>query len=116
MHAGFSALRSNMGMNVRHSFPGIGMTPEVAADIARIDALWNDSLRRYGGPFLLRRLQHRRRHVCAGCDALQNLCRYAVRSGASAMQTRLLALPAMRAWYAEAEAETEVLPQYEHQR
>jgi hypothetical protein len=29
---------------------------------------------------------------------------------------RLLALPAVREWYAAAHAETEVLPQYEHPR
>src|SRR5471030_276271 len=39
MHAGFAALRGNMTMNVRRAFPGVGMTAEVAADIARIEAL-----------------------------------------------------------------------------
>ena len=53
MHAGFAALRTNMGMNVRRSFPGAGMTAEVQADIARIEAIWRDGLQRYGGPFLL---------------------------------------------------------------
>jgi glutathione S-transferase len=39
MHAGFDALRTQMPMDMRgrHSVPS---TPELAADIARIDALW----------------------------------------------------------------------------
>jgi glutathione S-transferase len=115
MHSGFAALRENMGMNVRRSFPGIGMTPEVQSDIARIEAIWNDGLRRYGGPFL-----------CGGfsiADAMYapvatRFETYAVALSAPARQytETLLALPAMQEWYAAARAETEVLPQYEHQR
>lgn len=115
MHAGFAALRGNMGMNVRRSFPGIGMTPEVASDIARIEAIWNDGLRRYGGPFL-----------CGGfsiADAMYapvatRFETYAVALSAPARKyaDTLLALPAMQEWYAAARAEAEVLPQYEHQR
>src|SRR5439155_1320019 len=36
MHSGFTALRSNMSMNCRGFFPGLGRTVEVAADIERI--------------------------------------------------------------------------------
>jgi len=53
MHAGFSALRSAMGMNVRRVLPRGSVSTEVASDIARIEAIWNESLRRWGGPFLL---------------------------------------------------------------
>jgi glutathione S-transferase len=52
MHAGFQPLRSNMTMNVRRTFPGVGMTPDVESDIARIDAIWSECMQRYGGPFL----------------------------------------------------------------
>jgi glutathione S-transferase len=115
MHAGFAALRSNMTMNVRRSFPGIGMTPEVAADIARIEAIWNESLQRYGGPFLL--------GAFSIADAMYapvatRFKTYAVALSATSQRyaDTLLALPSMREWYAAANTETEVLPQYEHQR
>jgi glutathione S-transferase len=115
MHAGFSALRGNMGMNVRRSFPGIGMNAEVATDIARIEALWNDSLRRYGGPFLL--------GAFSIADAMYapvatrfKIYVVALSGTARRYTDTLMSLPAMQEWYAAAHVETEVLPQYEHQR
>ena len=52
MHSSFTALRTHMPMNIRNSYPGKGMTPEVAADIARLQALWSECLEVPGGPFL----------------------------------------------------------------
>jgi len=52
MHSGFSALRSNMPMNIRNRYPGKGMAEGVAADIARVSAIWRECTERYGGPFL----------------------------------------------------------------
>lgn len=113
MHSGFAALRSNMGMNVRRSFPGTGMTPEVARDIARIEQIWVDCLKRAGGPFLF--------GAFGIADAMYapvvtRFKTYAVRLSAVAQAyvERIVALPAMREWYAAAQAETEVLPQFEH--
>ena len=112
MHAGFAALRSNMGMNVRRSFPGVGMTPGVAKDIARIEQLWEDCLQRYGGPFLF--------GAFGIADAMYapvatRFRTYAVCLSAVAQRYAdlLLALPAVAEWYAAAHAETEVLPQFE---
>ena len=52
MHSGFTALRTHMPMNIRNRYPGCGMTPEVAADIARLQALWSECVETSGGPFL----------------------------------------------------------------
>ena len=54
MHAGFTALRGNMPMNIRKSHPGKGMGEGVADDIARICEIWNDCRSRFGsgGDFL----------------------------------------------------------------
>ena len=115
MHSGFQALRSNMFMNVRSSLPGVGMTPEVRNDIARIEMMWSDSLQRYGGPFL-----------CGGFSIVDAMYApvatrfktYAVDLSPPARRytDMMLALPAMREWYAAARAESEVLPRFEHQR
>jgi glutathione S-transferase len=53
-HSGFRAFRSAMPMNIRSRYPGKGMTPEVAKDIARIEALWTEARKAFGrkGPFL----------------------------------------------------------------
>jgi glutathione S-transferase len=52
IHSGFTCLRDTCGMNcgVRiriHDYP-----PAALRDWARIDALWNEGLARFGGPFL----------------------------------------------------------------
>jgi len=54
MHAGFSALRSHLPMNMRSSFAARGVTPEAQADINRVTALWRDCRKRFGaeGKFL----------------------------------------------------------------
>jgi glutathione S-transferase len=54
MHAGFLNLRSSMPMNCRARLPGKGINPQVAADIARIKAIWRDCRQKFGseGDFL----------------------------------------------------------------
>jgi glutathione S-transferase len=54
MHSGFSALRTNMPMNVRGNLPGKGRAPGVQEDINRISAIWRDCRARFGasGPYL----------------------------------------------------------------
>ena len=49
MHAGFGELRAKMPMNIRASYPGMGMTPAVRADIERITGLWRDCRKRFAG-------------------------------------------------------------------
>lgn len=50
MHAGFVELRKNMPMDMANAYPGQGLTPEVAADIARIETIWSDCRARFGAP------------------------------------------------------------------
>lgn len=53
MHSSFVALRSNMGMDILGSRPGVGHTPEALADAARIMDIWREArARASGGPFL----------------------------------------------------------------
>jgi glutathione S-transferase len=52
MHSGFRNLRIAMPMNLGADRAGIGDTPDVRADIARIEAIWQTCLTRGGGPFL----------------------------------------------------------------
>lgn len=51
MHSGFAALRTRMPMNIRNRYPGKGMNAEVAADVARIAAIWGECVAA-GGPYL----------------------------------------------------------------
>jgi glutathione S-transferase len=57
MHAGFAALRAACPMNIEASLPEVGALawrdkPAVRADVARIDALWQQQLQASGGPML----------------------------------------------------------------
>src|SRR2546423_1173984 len=48
MHAGFKALRSAMGMNIRSRHPGKGMNPQSKKDIDRVVEIWSDCRKRFG--------------------------------------------------------------------
>jgi glutathione S-transferase len=54
MHSGFPALRDGCPMNVRARNRRVPLTPRIAADIARIDAIWTGCRQAYGdgGPWL----------------------------------------------------------------
>jgi glutathione S-transferase len=52
MHAGFTALRSHMPMDLCADLPGQGHAPEALADARRVQAIWREALTASGGPFL----------------------------------------------------------------
>jgi glutathione S-transferase len=54
MHSGFGNLRSALPMNIRKQYPGFLKVAAVRQDIARITAVWQACLARFGGngPFL----------------------------------------------------------------
>jgi glutathione S-transferase len=114
MHSGFTNLRSQMPMNVRREIPGRAKTPEVVAEAARIEAIWNECRNRHGarGPFLF--------GAFSIADAMyapvvSRLRTYGVTLAEEAREyaAAIHALPAMQEWIAGAHAETEVNQQYE---
>jgi glutathione S-transferase len=115
MHSGFAALRTRMPMNIRSRYPGKGRSPEADADIERVCAIWDDCLRRSGGPFLFGDF--------GLADAMYapvatRFLTYAVDLAAplAAYVDRIWDLPAMREWRAAAAAEREVLAEDEPYR
>jgi glutathione S-transferase len=109
MHSGFGALRNNMWMNIRASFPGKGATPEALADIERIDALWSECLATYGGPFLFGEFTI--------ADAMYapvvmrfNTWQPKLSEAALAYSRRVTAQPAVKAWIDDALQETHRIP------
>ncbi|HVK75934.1 MAG TPA: glutathione S-transferase family protein [Kofleriaceae bacterium] len=102
MHSGFVALRSNMPMDLLASKPGVGHTPEVLADAARIFDIWRAARAvARGGDFLFGHFTIAdaffapvaTRFTTYGV-ALDAVCRAYV----DAVQ----ALPALQAWKADA--------------
>ena len=109
MHSGFGALRNDMWMNIRASFPGKGATPEALADIARIDAIWSECLEAYGGPFLFGEFTI--------ADAMYapvvmrfNTWQPKLSEAALAYSRRVTAQPAVKAWIDDALQETHRIP------
>lgn len=105
MHSGFQALRSMCSMNCGLKVKLTEMTPAVARDWARIDAIWQEGLSHFGGPFLAGG-----RFTAA--DAFYAPIVFRARTyspdlspAASAYADRMLDLPAMRAWFEAALAE-----------
>lgn len=106
MHSGFMALRTQCGMNcgIRVQLRQIDAT--LQHDLDRLGALWNDGLARFGGPFLAG-------DRFSAADAFYAPVAFRIQTYglpldpvSMAYAERLLALPAMRAWYADALAET----------
>ncbi|MBV8634358.1 MAG: glutathione S-transferase family protein [Burkholderiaceae bacterium] len=99
MHSGFGTLRERCTMNCGIRVKLHEMPPALLKDIARIEELWNQGIERFGGPFLAGR-------AFTAVDAFFapvafRIQTYGLQLNATAMAyaDRLLALPAMQAWY-----------------
>jgi glutathione S-transferase len=111
MHSGFSALRSQLPMNIRRAVNRPVLDAEAAADVARIEAIWTESRKRFGsgGPFLY--------GTFGAADAMyapvaSRFHTYAVEVGAvaRAYMAAIMKLPAWTEWREAALRETSVLP------
>lgn len=106
MHSGFQALRSECSMSVGIRVRLHAPTTALGADIGRLESLWGEGLRRFGGPFLVGA-------AFTAADAFFapvafRVQTYGLALGAVAADyvARLLALPPMQEWYAAGVAET----------
>jgi glutathione S-transferase len=107
MHAGFGDLRNQCSMSVGVRIRLHVQTPGLKADLRRIEELWGDGLQRFGGPWL------------AGADFTAVDAYFApvafrfqtydleMQETGRSYVLRLLAHPALRAWEAQALAETQ---------
>jgi glutathione S-transferase len=106
MHGGFSALRNDCTMNVGVRVKPNPMRSALVRDVARIAELWSDGLRKFGGPFLAG-------PKFTAVDAFFAPVAYRVRTyhldvgtAGQAWVNKILAMPAMQQWEAEALAES----------
>jgi glutathione S-transferase len=111
MHAGFVALRRHLPMNVARPVKPRPLDDGAAADVARIDAVWNECRARFGGagPFLY--------GTFGAADAMFapvvwrfHTYEVAVSATARAYMSAMMALPASQEWRAAARREPWVLP------
>lgn len=113
MHSGFGALRDECSMNCGVRVALNGLSAKLKADVTRLDALWQQGLERFGGPFLAGE------HFTA-VDAFYAPVAFRIQTfnlpmseQSQAYVERLLALPAMQAWYQAALEETWREPMHE---
>ncbi|BBE71484.1 glutathione S-transferase family protein [Oharaeibacter diazotrophicus] len=110
MHAGFGALRNHMPMNIRR--PPAPRPPDdaVAADVARIAAIWREARGRFGtgGPYLFGRFTLA---DCAYAPVASRFATYSVPLDdvCAAYVESVLSHPAMVEWSTAARAETWVV-------
>ena len=114
MHAGFAALRGHLPMNLSRPVMKRALTPEVEANVRRIEALWTGCRDRFGaaGLFLFGRF--------GAADAMYapvvaRFRTYDVDVGqtARAYMSAVMALPAWKEWHAAALKETWVFAEDE---
>jgi glutathione S-transferase len=114
MHAGFADLRRHLPMNLRSSFPGRGVTPEVQLDLNRIAALWRDCRKRFGagGGYLF---GHFTIADAMYAPVVSRLRTYKVEleGEAQAYADSLWAYPPLQEWAAAARHEPMVVEQFE---
>ncbi|MDB5445549.1 MAG: glutathione S-transferase family protein [Phenylobacterium sp.] len=101
MHSGFANLRAALPMNLKAKHPGFRVWAGAQADIDRITAIWRERLARSGGPFLF---GERTAADAMYAPVCTRFATYDVTldSECAAYRDRILALPEMRAWTAEA--------------
>jgi glutathione S-transferase len=114
MHAGFSALRTHCPTNFRRAVKKRELTPEVEADVQRIEAAWTEARKGHGkaGAFLFGRF--------SAADAMFapvvnrfHVYDVPVKKGTRAYMEAVMALPAWKAWIKEAEAEPWRIERYD---
>ena len=113
MHSGFQTLRSLCPMNCGIRVALEKIDEGLRADAERIDALWVEGLTNFGGPYLAGK-------EYGIVDAFFAPVIFRVQSyglqlsqPAQSYVQRMLSLPSMQRWYAEALAETWRKPEYE---
>ncbi|MFL9924380.1 glutathione S-transferase family protein [Herbaspirillum lusitanum] len=107
MHSGFSALRSALPMNLKGHFPNFKVWSRAEADIQRITAIWKECLATYGGPYLFG--EQRTVADAMYAPVVTRFVTYDVKLDpvCSAYGKRIMAMPEMQEWIADAQLEPE---------
>ncbi len=110
MHAGFQALRAQLPMDLSRRYPGHPISPEVAVEIDRIQAIWRDCRGRFGqdGDFLFGNPGIADAFFAPVATRFVTF-EVSLDETAAAYCETIMTWPLMREWTAEAEKETAVI-------
>ena len=115
MHSGFRAMREQLPMNIRSSFPGRTLTAEAQSDINRIMAIWRDCRTRFGeghGDFLFGQFTIADAMYAPVVTRFRTY-KIELEEVAQAYCDTIMALPALQEWIAAARNEPMIIDKYE---
>jgi len=112
MLSGFRALRNACPMNIRRQPRAIALPEGVMDDVARIEAIWKETLARSGGPFLLGAFSAADAMYAPVVNRLETY-RLTQDDAVLAYIARVKAHPAWQTWQAAALAEPWIVPEDE---
>ena len=108
MHSGFVALRSALPMNLKSRYREFKIWNRAQADIDRITTIWRECLDQYGGPWLF---GARGMADAMFAPVATRFVTYGVKldKTCAAYRDRIMALPEMQEWIADAQLEPEAV-------
>jgi glutathione S-transferase len=116
MHSSFGALRNACPMNLRRpkKLPPGGISPAVAKDVARIEAIWAECRKEFGkgGPFLFGKFSAADAMFAPVATRLDTFAIPVTKTSRSYMDA-IFATPAFKQWKTDAAKETWVIPEDE---
>jgi len=113
IHSGFTNLRSALPMNLRVIHKSFPIFSGAKPDIERIEAIWEDCLTRYGGPFLFGKTPTVADAMYAPVTRRFLTYAVAVSETSAAYCATIDAWPLMQEWLAAAQAEPQEMEELE---
>jgi glutathione S-transferase len=107
MHSGFSSMRSSLPTNIKGHFPKFKIWSRAQGDIDRVIAIWKECLGTYGGPYLFGKTPCIADAMYAPVVTRFLTYDVALDKTCAAYCKRIMELPAMKEWFAEAKKEPE---------
>lgn len=107
MHSGFTALRASLPMNMKARFKTFKIWSKAQADIERIEAIWQECLERYGGPYLFGRQRTLADAMFTPVASRFQTYNVALSPASAAYRDTVLAMPEVKEWMAGAMLEPE---------
>lgn len=113
MHSGFASMRGALPMNIKAHFPNFKVWSRAQGDIDRVLEIWAECLAAYGGPYLFGKLPSVADAMYA--PVVTRFLTYDVPldKACVAYCKRIMDLPAMKEWVAEAKKEPEDIDELE---
>lgn len=113
MHSGFSALRSALPMNLKAKFPNFTVWSRAKGDIERVTEIWQDCLKKYGGPYLFGKAPSLADAMYAPVATRFLTYDVSLDKACAGYCATIMALPVMQEWLAAAKEEPDDIEELE---